>query len=122
MFKKNIMALFILCGMILGFAAREMPAQNGSVAAQISEITAAQMPNGAERLLPESVPAEFNQAFDNLLKQGDGQIVGGAREILAWRGNYKSAANRAKSISQMQANFRGAGWQYNNEGKNGDLE
>jgi len=34
------------------------------------------MPAGAERLTPESIPAEFNQAFDNLLAQGEGKIAG----------------------------------------------
>lgn len=123
MFRKNITALFILCAAIFIFAAGSTRAQqNGSVAVQNSEITAAAMPKGAERLLPESVPAEFNQAFDALLQQGAGKVVGGDREVLAWMGNFKTAANVAKSISQMETNFRGAGWKYEPQGKSGDLE
>ena len=123
MFRKNITALSILFAAIFFFAANDARAQqNGSVAAQNSEITEAAMPKGAERLLPESVPAEFNQTFDNILQQGAGKLTGGDREILAWMGNFKTAANVAKSISQMQANFRSAGWEYEAQGKSGDIE
>lgn len=80
------------------------------------------MPIGAERLMPESVPMEFNQAFENLLKQGTGKIAGGNREVLAWDGNYKNAANTAKLVGQIQTNFRAAGWQYEASGRNGDVE
>jgi hypothetical protein len=121
MLKKNITALFILCATVFALAAREARSQN-SVAAESSEITSAQMPVGAERLLPASVPAEFNQAFDSLLQQGEGKVTGGEREILAWMGNFKTAANRTKSIAQMQTNFRNAGWQFEPQGKSGDLE
>lgn len=123
MVRKNITALFILYAAIFFFAAGNTQAQqNGSVAVQSSEITTAAMPKGAERLLPESIPEEFNQAFDTLLQQGAGKITGGAREILAWTGNYKSTANVAKSVSQIETNFRNAGWKYESQGKSGDLE
>src|SRR5688500_5458006 len=99
MFRKNIMALFILCATFFAFGADVARAQNGSVAAQSSKITAVQMLSGTQRLLPESVPQEFNEAFDTLLQQGAGKIEGGEREVLALTGNYKSAANVAKSVS-----------------------
>jgi hypothetical protein len=122
MFRKNISALFILCAAFFVFEAGVVRAQNGSVAAQNSKITSVQMLSGTERLLPESVPAEFNQAFDSFLQQGAGKITGGEREVLARVGNYKSAANVAKSISQLETNFRNAGWTYEPQGKNGALE
>jgi len=119
---RNTAALFILCAALLAFGIRSAAAQNGSVPAPTSEITAASMPRGAERLLPESVPAEFNRAFDNLLEQGAGKIAGGEREVLAWTGNFKTAANVARSVSQMETNFRSAGWQYEAQGRTGGLE
>lgn len=122
MFSKNITALFILCAAFFGFVTSNTLAQNGSVAAHSSKITAVQMPNGTERLLPESVPAEFNQAFDSFLQQGAGKIVGGEREVLARAGNYKNTGNIAKFISQMETNFRNAGWKYEQQGKNDGLE
>jgi hypothetical protein len=122
MLKKNITALFILCATFFASGADFVLAQDGTIAAQNSKITAAQMPRATVRILPESVPAEFTQAFDSLLKQGAGKISGGDREVLALTGNYKSAANVTKSISQMETNFRNAGWKYESQGKNNELE
>jgi hypothetical protein len=80
------------------------------------------MPVGAERLMAESVPAEFNQIFENFLKYGAGKIAGADREVLAWMGNYKNAAIATKLVSQIQTNFRTAGWQFESTGRNGDVE
>jgi len=116
MFGRSLLSLLFLCAMAAVAAAQ------GSVAAPSSEITAATMPKGAERILPDSVPAEFGQAFDKLLAEGQGKIEGRDREVLAWRGNYKSAASVANMTNQLQKNFRGAGWQYEAVERNGDLE
>jgi len=111
----------ILFAIILFLFSAAVMAQ-GSVAAPNSEITAAAMPKGAERILPDSVPVEFGQAFDKLLAEGQGKIAGRGREVLAWAGNYKTAANISNMTSQLQKNFRGAGWQYEAVERNGDLE
>jgi hypothetical protein len=121
MFRNNLTALFILCTALVVFAANHASAQNGS-AGQISELTAAQMPKGGEQVPPASVPAVFNQTFDNMLQQGAGKIAGGEREILAWAGNFKTPANVARSISQMETNFRNAGWKYEPQGKSGEID
>ena len=94
----------------------------GSIAAPSSEITEAAMPKGAERILPDSVPVEFGQAFNKLLAEGQGKIEGRHREVLAWSGNYKTAANISNMTSRLQKNFRAAGWQYEAAGRSGDLE
>ena len=120
MLKKNVTALLIFFAASFGFAAGARA--QGSVKASKSEITSAAMPKGAERILPSSVPAEFNQAFDNLIQQSEGKFESGDREILAWTGNFKSAANVARSISEMEANFQRAGWKYEPQGKSGELE
>lgn len=119
MFKKNLSTLLLICAVLFCFGSAE--AQT-SVHAANSEITAVALPTGAERLLSENVPSEFNRAFDELLKQGADKFVGGGREVLAWAGNYKSATNRTKHISQLEANFRAAGWRFEPQGKSGDLD
>lgn len=121
MFRKNLTASLFLSAAFLIFVSTNARAQD-SVAAQSSQVTAAAMPKGAERLLPASVPAEFNQVFDNMLTQGAGKIAGGEREILAWAGNYKNQTSATRLVSQMQANFRSAGWQYESVGRSGDME
>lgn len=117
--KKKSSAFLLFCEILLILVSAQ--AQT-SVGTSNSEITFAAMPPGAERLLPDSVPAAFDRVFDELLKQGAGKIAGGKREILAWAGSYKSPAMAAKTVSQMQANFRTAGWQYEPQGKSGELD
>lgn len=118
--KKNITALLILCALAIGFG--DARAQNGSVATTVSEITQARLPKGAQRMLPESVPSEFNATFDEMIRQSAGKFVSGEREVSAWLGNYKSAANVAQSIATMKTNFQTAGWSYEAQGKNGNLD
>jgi hypothetical protein len=119
MFKKNLVIVLFLFTMFFVFGSAK--AQN-SVSATNSELTLASMPGGAERLLREKVPAEFDQLFDQLLQQSSGQVEGGNREVLAWLGNYKSSSNVARMTQQIQTNFRNAGWIYESQGKNGDIE
>lgn len=121
MIMKNLTTLLFLCAAFLICGSVETRAQ-GSVKAPSSAITTAKMPGGAERLLPESVPAEFNQIFEDLLNHGAGKIAGADREVLVWQGNYKNAANVTKLVGQIQANFRAAGWEYELTGRNGDVE
>ncbi|MFN7931064.1 MAG: hypothetical protein U0Y68_24680, partial [Blastocatellia bacterium] len=93
-----------------------------SVAAAQSEITAASLPKGAERLLAAKIPDGVTSALDQILQQGKGQLSGGAREVLAWAGNYKKQGSAASLINQLQINFRQAGWQYNLVGRDGNME
>jgi hypothetical protein len=124
MFRNYLTALLFIFAVILFAGFQNARAQEGAgyAAAESSEVTSAAMPRGAQRILPDSVPAEFNQAFDELLKQGAGKIAGGDRELLAWEGNYKSASSAARLTSRIQENFRSAGWEYEPQGKSGDLE
>lgn len=121
MFKNNISILFIIFAFLFTFSF-DVSAQNDSISVQNSEITASQLPKGAERILPESVPAEFNQTFDNLLEEGKGKLSGGEREFLVWTGNYKNVSSATKSRSQIETDFRNSGWMFESQGKNGELE
>lgn len=121
MFRKNYATLLFLLAAFLIFSSITACAQE-SVAAQISSITSGQLPKSANRLSPESVPAEFNQFFDGLLQAGDGKISGGAREVLAWTGDYKNKTKAENLVLQLEANFRQNGWQFKNEGTSGDIE
>ena len=120
MLKKNITALIL--GVLGVVFAVNAPAQNLSVEATVSEITQARMPKGAQRMLPESVPAAFNETFDEMIRQSEGKFVSGDREVSAWAVNYQSKSTVAQSISQMAANFQAAGWTYEAQGKNGNMD
>lgn len=119
MFRRNLTALLFLCTFLFVFST--INAQD-SVSAASSQITLSAMPKGAERLLEEKVPTEFNQVFDNLLKDGEGKLSGGEREVLAWMGNYKNQSESAKLTRQIQTNFRNTGWQYELAGSKDSVE
>ena len=71
-----------------------------------SAITESKLPPGAVRILPNSVPSEINDGLKKLVESGEGKLVEGEREVLAWAdGNYKMA-NAANLISQLQKNLR----------------
>jgi hypothetical protein len=110
----------ILIGCIAAFAAAAFG--QSSVPVRSSELTSAVMPTGAERLAPDSIPEQFGQAFDSVVRAGKGQFAGGDREVLAWSGNYGDQQSSAAAMSRIQTSFRKAGWTFESQGKVGDLE
>ncbi|NJM53156.1 MAG: carboxypeptidase regulatory-like domain-containing protein [Blastocatellia bacterium] len=109
MFRRNLTALLFLGTFLFVFSTAN--AQDSGKATS-SQITLAAMPKGAEMLLQEKIPTEFNQVFDDLLKEGEVKLSGGGREVLAWIGNYKNQTESAKLTRQIQTNFLNANWQY----------
>ena len=87
-----------------------------------SELVNTKLPANASRITEGSVPAEFNQTFDYFLKEGEGKIAGGEREVLAWTGNYKNQSEAAKLTRQIQTSFRNASWQYESLGTQDGVE
>lgn len=119
MFRKILTILLFLGTIFMAFSTAN--AQD-SVSTTSSELVSAMLPKGAERLLQEKIPAEFNETFDYLLKEGEGKISGGEREVLAWTGNYKNQSEAAKLTRQIQTNFRNANWQYELAGSKDGVE
>ena len=77
-----------------------------------SAITDAKLPAGAVRILPNSVPAEINDGLKKLVEAGEGKLVEGEREVIAWAdANYKKT-NSANLISQLQRNLQATGWTF----------
>ena len=119
---KILSALLILCAAFCIFNITAVSAQDQTEPTTASSLTDANLPGGAQRILPEKIPAEFNAAFENLLKEGNGKITGGSREVLLWTGKYKNRTDTAKLTGQIQTNFRQAGWVYENAGHNESVE
>ena len=120
MFKKTLSALLFLCTFLFVFSTTN--AQETTEPTTVSNVADTNLPWGAQRILPDKVPAEFNDTFEKLLAEGNGKIAGGNREVLAWEGNYKNKSNEAKFKNELQTNFRKEGWQYEAAGKEGDVE
>jgi hypothetical protein len=86
-----------------------------------SSVTSAKLPTGAVRVAPASVPPEINQGLEKIVEAGEGKLVQGAREVLAWTENGDTKAGAAGLIAQLENNLSAAGWKYEAGGKEGDV-
>lgn len=118
--KSSIIGLLILTILTFGqnnfaqFKEETEPAAN-------SAITAARLPAGAVRVLPASVPAEINQGLEKLVEAGEGKLVQGDAEVLAWMGGGYKKANAANLMRQVQNNLQINGWTYEIGGTQDEL-
>ncbi|HSK70815.1 MAG TPA: hypothetical protein VK892_03900 [Pyrinomonadaceae bacterium] len=98
-----------------------VPAQEETEPAANSAITEVKLPAGTLRVLPSSVPAEINQGLDKLVEAGEGKIIQGDAEVLAWTGGGYKKASAANLIRQVQTNLQAKGWIYEVGGKEGEV-
>jgi hypothetical protein len=77
-----------------------------------SHVTAVALPADAQRILPQSVPAEVRQTLQQLLAEGNGKVRQGATEVLVWAGaNYKKA-NAPRIVDRLTETLKVDGWKY----------
>lgn len=123
MLKKNLLGLLtVLCAVfaLLGnVSAQETNADYAPTAN--SSVTSAKLPTGALRIAPASVPPEINQGLEKIVEAGEGKLVQGAREVLAWTENGYTKAKAAGLISQLENNLSASGWKYEIGGSEGDV-
>lgn len=123
MSTKVIAILFLgLVFCILGSGDVLAQTDESSEPTTVSNVTDAVLPWGAQRVLPGKVPAEFDSTFDKIVAEGGGKITSGAREVLAWEGNYKAGAKVEGIKTDLQAKFRKAGWAYESAARDGGVE
>lgn len=121
-FMKNLSALIIFAAVFCLFNITMVLGQDQTEPTTVSNLTDANLPWDAQRILPGKIPAEFDTAFENLLKEGNGKITSGNREVLLWAGKYKNRKDTSKITSEIQTNFREAGWNYEAAGNNDSVE
>src|SRR5262245_54071954 len=119
---RKLSALLVLCAAFCLFNNTRILAQDQTEPTTASSLTDADLPWDAQRILPGKIPAEFNTAFESLLKEGNNRITGGSREVLIWRGKYKNRTDTAKLTGEIQTNFRSAGWTYEEVGHDDSVE
>jgi hypothetical protein len=110
MFKRSSLFLFVLFGLISIFNFTASAQETESAAN--SALTEAKLPSGAVRILPGSVPAEINQGLEKIVAAGEGKIVQGDSEVLAWTGAGYKKSNAANLMKQIQSNLQAKGWSY----------
>ena len=119
MLTKIIALLFLIALFSVAVLAQADEAIEPTTASSVAE---ANLPWGAQRILPTKVPAEFNALFDKLLAEGGGKIESGSREVLAWEGNYKNRSKAETIKTELETNFRKEGWAFETAASEGDVE
>lgn len=108
MFKKSFYAIAVI---LLSFSVI-FSQQEETEPAPKSSLTNAKLPANAERVFPSSVPAEINQGLEKMIEAGEGKIVQGETEVLAWSGGSFKKSNVANLIKQIENNLKAEGWTY----------
>src|SRR5215213_4011737 len=112
MLKKNLQVLFtILCAIALVGGVSAQGKEEYEPAAN-SSVTGTKLPSGALRVAPSGVPAEINQGLEKMVAAGEGKLVQGDSEVLAWTGEGYSKAKAAGLMKQLENNLSAAGWTY----------
>ena len=122
MLEKSLRVLltFFCAALLLGSVSAQETKEDYEPAAN-SSVTSAKLPTGAVRVAPGSVPTEINQGLEKIVEAGEGKLVEGEREILAWTENGYTKAKAADVIAQLENNLSASGWKYEVGGREGDV-
>lgn len=121
MLKKNLRILFtfVLAAVLSGSAAAQTAEQYQPAAS--SNLTSTALPSGALRLAPSSVPEEITVGLDKIVEAGEGKLIAGDSEFLAWTGEGYTKAKSANLLSQLETNLSTGGWKFTVGGRDGDV-
>lgn len=121
MLKKNLRVLFTFMLAAVLFASASAQDAGQFEPAASSNLTSARLPSGALRVAPASVPAEVIAGLDKIVEAGEGKLIAGDSEFLAWTGEGYTKANAANLMSQLETNLSGGGWKFTIGGREGDV-
>lgn len=103
--KSLFIFLFILSAISFSFAQELEPA----VSSTLSSIS---LPANANRLLPESVPADISQTLEKLVAAGEGTLRQGDSEVLVWSGKEYEKVGKITTVNRLLDTMKVAGWKY----------
>lgn len=119
MFKRNLQAILFLFSTVFIFSSAVF-AQETETAAS-SNLTGIALPAGANRLMPNSVPAEISDVFDKIIAASGGKVRKGDSEVLVWGGDGYRKANATTTVDRLVSSLKAAGWKYSVEGEEGGM-
>ncbi|HEX8733776.1 MAG TPA: hypothetical protein VF721_00500 [Pyrinomonadaceae bacterium] len=104
---KSLLTIALFLGAIWGTAkAQEMePARSSS-------LIGAALPANAQRVLPQSVPAEVNDTLDKIVAAGEGKVRRGDAEVVVWAGATYKKSNAPQIARQLQSAWKADGWTF----------
>jgi len=113
MFKKLFIIAMISISVLSPFGlATKANAQEETEPAGKSNITFINLPAGAVRVLEPSVPQEIRDALSKLVEAGEGKIVQGDSEVLAWTGGDYRKSKASQLMREVENNLQNTGWTF----------
>ena len=116
---KNLTALLNLFSLLFVFSLTISAQETKSISS--SGLAGISLPAGAQRVTPESVPADITQTLDKIVAGGGDKLRKGDTEVLVWAGTNYSKANAKIIINRLTDTLKVAGWNYSVEGSEGGL-
>jgi hypothetical protein len=113
MISKIFSVLLTVLGLIFIFGsdARAQGVKTESVVS--SNIVKVWLPSGAEKVLPESVPAEMSEMLEKIVAaKGQGKWKRYDSEVLIWKGANFKKTGAATIIGRLIERIKAAEWQY----------
>jgi hypothetical protein len=102
---------------LIGLGSATATAQESEYeAASRSAVTAVSLPQGANRVLPEHVPAEVDQTLNTIVAQGGGKLSRLATEVLVWTGSELKRNGEKAIINRLSDTLKASGWTFEASG------
>lgn len=117
MSTKIILALsLILTALIFNRNAAAQTVGEGTDPVGKSDLAKINLADGARRVKDGMAPAEVIEILRQLVEQGGSRVRQGKSEAIVWSGSYQSSKG-AQMIQKLEADLRGAGWEYETAAK-----
>jgi hypothetical protein len=118
--KSSFKSLLLIA--LFLFSTLSAAAQNDDYAdpATASTLAAVGLPPGALRVREENIPPEIRRALEKVLEK-DARLKPGAAEVLVWTGKNYRPANAERLRGEIETRLRGAGWDYEVNGRQDGL-
>jgi hypothetical protein len=84
-------------------------------------LTRTSLPQGAQRVLRQYVPAEVDRTLENLVSASNGKLRRGETEVLLWTGNDLRKAGATTIVNRLTDTLKNAGWRYEVGGAENDV-
>jgi hypothetical protein len=104
---KSLLTIALILGAIWGTARAQE-----TEAARSSALVGSALPANAQRVLPQSVPAEVNETLDKIVAGGNGTVRRGDTEVVVWAGAGYKKANAPQISRQLQSAWKADGWMF----------
>jgi hypothetical protein len=116
-FKKLAFILGVVFCMSVVWGSAFGQGGNETEAATESHLLQVMLPSNAQRVMPQSVPAEITQTLDKVVAAGNGKFQKGETEVLLWAGNGYKKSNASSIVNRLTGSMKTAGWQYSVQGE-----